>query len=385
MYAMERFVQETIFIIVLAIMGLVKSDTPFLCLLLAGMLLCLSCIKSLTDEKAAWLVALQFLLSCIFVMVADGYMSYLLFFLIGDGVVILPAVLYWVIGILQQQESLPMLIAHGLILTAVTLLVYIIRRLIEKYICARNQVAQAVSVTAVNEMYAKKLNQELIIKNYLADKNARLEERENISRNIHNSVGHTITAAIMTLDAADMLYDTAPDKSREKMNIARERIKTSLESIRQAVRVLDNENKFVSIHDFVSELTAVTDGFVMDTMIKVYADFENIREDVLIPHEHTEFLTGAMQELLSNGVRHGGADTFTVILTADSRNLKLKVSDNGKSDFSVENQRERIDKGFGLKKMLSYVKKCGGTMSFSNENGFKTEITIKLFKEETDG
>ena len=88
----------------------------------------------------------------------------------------------------------------------------------------------------------KKLAKELVIKNYLADKNARLEERENISRNIHNSVGHSITAAIMTLDAADMLYDTAPDKAREKMNTANERIRTGLEAIRQAVRVLDSNN-----------------------------------------------------------------------------------------------------------------------------------------------
>ena len=34
------------------------------------------------------------------------------------------------------------------------------------------------------------------------------------------------------------------------MNTANERIRTSLDSIRQAVRVLDNENKYVSIYDF---------------------------------------------------------------------------------------------------------------------------------------
>ena len=58
---------------------------------------------------------------------------------------------------------------------------------------------------SISEMREKKLNRELAKANYLADKNARLTERENISRNIHNSVGHSITAAIMTLDAADML------------------------------------------------------------------------------------------------------------------------------------------------------------------------------------
>lgn len=181
-----------------------------------------------------------------------------------------------------------------------------------------------------------------------------------------------------------MLFDTAPDKAREKMNTANERIRMSLASIRQAVRVLDNENPYVSMEDFISELKAVVDGFMMDTMIKVYMDFGTVNREQQIPHEHTEFLTGVVQELLSNGVRHGGADVFTITLLADSRNLKLKVADNGKSDFSDENEQERIAHGYGLKKMISYVKKCGGTTRFVNQNGFQAELTLTLYQEEKE-
>ena len=227
-------------------------------------------------------------------------------------------------------------------------------------------------------MYAKKLNQELVIKNYLTDKTARLEERENISRNIHNSVGHSITAAVMTLDAADLMFDLEPEKAREKMNAANQRIRGSLDSIRQAVRVLDRENKYVSMSDFISELRAVTEDFMMDTMIKIHTDFGEVNLDVAILHEHTEFLTGVLQELLSNGVRHGAADVFYVTLTSDSKNMRLKVMDNGKSDFSESNQKERIEQGFGLKKIISYVERCGGRVNFSNENGFKTEILLEF-------
>ena len=255
---------------------------------------------------------------------------------------------------------------------------FLFQKLIENYIQARSQVSKAISVMAVNEMYAKKLNQELVIKNYLTNKTARLEERETISRNIHNSVGHSITAAVMTLDAADLLFDMDPEKAREKMNAANQRIRGSLESIRQAVRVLDLENKYVSMSDFIRELMAVTDDFMMDTMIKVHTNFGDVNLDVMIPHEHTEFLNGVLQELLSNGVRHGAADVFHVTLTADSKYMKLKVIDNGKSDFSENNQKERIEQGFGLKKMISYVERCGGRVDFSNDNGFKIEILLEF-------
>lgn len=76
---------------------------------------------------------------------------------------------------------------------------------------------------------------------YSMDELLDVVERENISRNIHNSVGHSITAAIMTLDAADMLYDVNPYEARKRMNDANNRIRVSLESIRRALRVLDDE------------------------------------------------------------------------------------------------------------------------------------------------
>lgn len=393
MIAMERFTQRAMILLLITILECLTSKIPFGLLFLAGALLCIICERSLMEEEKGICLALQFMLSLIFVLLSQNYISYLLFYLIGGEVptkirksysFLFPAIVYFGLQILLKQQELPEIILHVLILTGISGGLFLLQQLIENYIHAKSQISKALSVMAVNEMYAKKLNQELVIKNYLADKTARLEERENISRNIHNSVGHSITAAVMTLDAADMLFDTAPDKAREKMNTANQRIRGSLDFIRQAVRVLNHENQYVSMSDFISELTAVTDGFVMDTMIKIYTDFGNINMDVVIPHEHTEFLTGVVQELLSNGVRHGGADVFSVTLTADSRHIKIKVKDNGKSDFSKKNQRERIENGFGLKKIISYVKRCGGSVDFSNENGFKAEILLEFQKGEEE-
>lgn len=384
---MVIFVQDAILIFILTIVGCFYSKVPYIVLCVAGILLCIVCARSLKDKESTIGNLLCWLVSFVFALVSGYFLTYLVLgqcrILKKEYVrILIPSIVYVIIAIMQNEDTPPKVTLYAIILLVTSIILYMTGQLIEKYITAKKQVSSAVRVTAINEMYAKKLNQELVIKNYLADKSARLEERENISRNIHNSVGHSITAAIMTLEAADMLFDTEPDKARDKMNTANERIRTSLTSIRQAVRVLDSENKFITMDDFVSELTAVVDSFVMDTMIKVYTDFEDISSDVVIPHEHTEFLTGAVQELLSNGVRHGNADTFTVTVISDSSNLKVKVTDNGKSDFNHDNQRERIENGFGLKKMITYVERCGGNIVFSNENGFRSEITLKLYKED---
>lgn len=384
MYSIKRFIEETILIIIVTIIGLSVTKQPFVCMTVAGIMLCLSCERSLTEERIRWHLYVEVVLSFVFVYTTGCYLAFLIFIMQVGRKRYIPGVLCFLWQLIFAKEELAIVICQAVIVTLLVYVIYGIWLLSEKYITARNHVSQSVSATAVNEMYAKKLNQELIIKNYLADKNARLEERENISRNIHNSVGHSITAAIMTLDAADMLFDTSPEKAREKMNTANERIRTSLAAIRQAVRVLDSDNKFVSMNDFVSELTAVTDSFIMDTMIKVHTDFDKINKETLIPHEHTEFLTGALKEFLSNGVRHGGADTFIVTLITDSKNIRLKVTDNGISDFSENNRLSRIENGYGLKKIDSYVRRCGGSAFYQNDNGFSAEISIKLFEEDFD-
>ncbi len=285
----------------------------------------------------------------------------------------------------ESTEELPELLWHVLLLAVCAAMFLMVESAVSHYLRMQWESAVAVRGTAVNELYEKKLNQELRMKNYLAERNARMEERETISRNIHNSVGHTITAAVMTLDAAEMLVDVDAGKAKERMITAKERMKEGLSAVRLAVRVLDKESQSVQPEDFLRELSAVTESFMMDTELTVVTDVDVIPELQSIPKEHTEFLTGAVQELLTNGVKHGNATRFLISVTADSAHLQVRVKDNGTGDFSEENMEMKIREGFGLKKMLSYVKKCGGDARFTNENGFCAVLTVPLIQEETDG
>ena len=296
----------------------------------------------------------------------------------------MPTTMFFVSNIIIYPDALPSVLCRSLFLLCISGLLYTGEHFIVRYLIIKSQMTYAIRITALRELYEKKLNQELTIKNYLTEKNARLEERENISRNIHNSVGHSITAAIVTLDAADLLFDTSPVQAREKIRLANERIRSGLQSIRHAVRVLDKENSFVCMEDLICELTTAAESFMVDTDTEVYILTPHINSNAQLPYKYMIFLTGAMQELFTNGLRHGNADSFTVYLTGDSGHIKMRVSDNGFSDFSIINQQDRIDKGFGLKKLISYAKHCGGFAAFKNENGFQAEITLPLFQAERE-
>lgn len=272
MYVMEQFIQASILLFVLTVVSVIQGAHPCLSILLCGLLMVVFTIRSLTDNLCKLLLVIQLLCSVFFVMSSGVIWTYLVLYECrGNKRVqrVLPSAVYFISQMIIGKLILPQMLLNSLFLLIVSEGIILVERLMLKYRGVENQTARIVSVMAVNEMYEKKLNQELVIKNYLADKNARLEERENISRNIHNSVGHTITAAIMTLDAADMLFDTEPDRAREKMNTANQRIRDSLNEIRHVVRVLDSEREAVSQRDFIDELTADISGYAFSTMEKV--------------------------------------------------------------------------------------------------------------------
>ncbi|MDO4318702.1 MAG: histidine kinase [Lachnospiraceae bacterium] len=383
MREMERFIQASSFLIFLTLISAAASSRLYLSLLLCGSLLLLFSVRSLAEQENLLLLAVQTVLSAAFALLSGGAVACLIFYECRGSrsvQLVLPSAFYFAVALLMQKQALPQILFHTLLLLLAALLLLALENWIVSYISAKDRLALVVRETALNELYEKKLNQELVMKNYLAEKNARLEERERISRNIHNGVGHSVTAAILMLDAADLLFDISPERAREKMNAANQRIRTSLQSIRRAVRVLDSESEWIAVGDWIGEMTAVADAFAMDTKKKITTDLSDVSPSLMLPREHTEFLTGALQELLTNGVRHGNADSFAVSLLADSRHIRLGVSDNGESSFSPASAQEEIQRGFGLKKLISYAERCGGTAVFANTNGFHAVITLPLYE-----
>lgn len=440
-----RFAKAELIVIFLTIFSLKGAPNVYLTLAAASLLVMIFCMESFNDEISEVLRWTQLLLSVVYCLAAGNVLSYIIF---GELQIrknkylsmLLPSAAYicgvfaavgaakcaeWISGFaavdagdfiksvfesfseLSDGFVLPQGLLNVLILQGVSVFLFAAEMLLEKYAKGQNKYSDIVTMAALNELYEKKLNRELVIKNYLSEQNARMEERENISRNIHNSVGHSITAAIMTLDAADMIFEENPELAREKMHVAKDRIRAGLESIRHAVRVLDKTSENISYGDFIIALNSITDNFAMDTDIRIRTDYSYFAEDIMIPHEHAEFLTGALQELLTNGVKHGRADVFTVTIVSDSSHLRMSVADNGagicrstgiggneggeadctKAENSVgcaktageEFVKEKlVNSGFGLKKIASYVSRCGGSTEMDVENGFRFEITLPI-------
>lgn len=374
---------DNVIIIILTLISLFTSKSVGLFIVAAGLLMVLTTYESFNEEGSIALFVLEFILMAFFSVLSGGFAGFIIFFLlkaVREYIRIIFGVCLFVITtlVIYNSMSFAMCIVKTLLLTAAFLFLMLMYYFMERIERRKRQEDAKLTASNISEMHEKRLNEQLVVQNFLAEKNARLVERENISRNIHNSVGHSITAAIMTLDAADMLYDVRPEEARKKMNDANTHIRKSLDSIRRAVRVLDEDSAEILSGDLKYEMENIINEFEMDTSIRVAWNFSQLMDDIRIPHDNEVFLTGALQEMLTNGMKHGNASEFVVILLGDTAHIRLEVSDNGHSDFDSLNSRSRIENGFGIRKIISYVEKCGGKTAFVNDNGFKGMLELPI-------
>ncbi len=256
---------------------------------------------------------------------------------------------------------------------------------IRSVLLKNEQLYRQMEYAALNEVKVKNLNREISVRAQVAERNARLEEREHIARNIHNVVGHTITSALVSLQAYEVLKEADPQRAEGKLAATSERMHLALDEIRRAVRVLDEETEEISLQDFCNLLATEADKFSMDTEIRILHNFAEILEkDILVEKRTCEFLHSVLTECLNNGIRHGQAKGFFVNLTYDTAHIRLVISDDGTGFAGISDieQRKRLENGYGLRKMKEYVLGHGGTFRAEGENGFKVQVVLPMVTKE---
>ena len=205
------------------------------------------------------------------------------------------------------------------------------------------------------------------------------DEREQISRDIHNSVGHTIMAAIISLDAAEAIYNIDSDKTMEKIKFANIRMRESLESIRKAVREINNDMDEHTIEDIIHLINTNVDKLIKDFNIKirtkvVYSE-QQLRTRIL-NIKQIDFLIGALQELVTNSIKHGNATAIIVIISIDVNCIRMVIQDNGTGIENMENCEELLAYGFGMRKIRDYLVSIGGNLNIENQEGLF--VTLKM-------
>ena len=198
---------------------------------------------------------------------------------------------------------------------------------------------------------------------------AQEEERKHLSRELHDHVAQMLTALRMELGRIDR--SRAPADSRVGTAVAE--AKKLVDDLFRTVRdlalglrpsMLDDFGLHAALEWYVRD---VTRRYGLNAELQVEGDFD------ALPERHRTCVYRAVQEALTNCVRHAKARSVNVNVTSDGEHLDVTVTDDG---IGFETTRRHA--GLGLRGIEERVKDLEGVMTIERAETGGTRLAIRL-------
>jgi len=197
-------------------------------------------------------------------------------------------------------------------------------------------------------------------------------ERRRISREIHDTVGYSLTNILMTLEAATDLMEKDPSRARTALNHSIREAQTCLEETRVSMRKMRSHDLQEAVG--LQAIAHLARSFSEATGMRISVQYGNAPDS--FGGEIDLILFRIVQEGITNAFRHGMAKEVRIHLWIVDDILHVTVSDNGRGP------KEIVD-GVGLSGMRERVESIGGSVSFmAGSDGFKVRSLLPLRKEE---
>jgi signal transduction histidine kinase len=202
----------------------------------------------------------------------------------------------------------------------------------------------------------------------LVEDRATLQERNRIAREIHDSVGHVLTAQTIQLNNAIAFWQKEPDRAYQFLTAAKQSVTNALNEIRHSVSTLRNDplegkNLADAIALLFQEFSARTKVFPDYTIALNHSFSEEIKLTVY----------RIIQEALTNIIKHSKADAVKVELQTFPEHLYLSIQDNGRG-FNPD----RNTTGFGLQGMRERVTALKGKIEIDSNLNRGCTIVINI-------
>lgn len=200
-----------------------------------------------------------------------------------------------------------------------------------------------------------------------------LKERNRISREIHDSVGHSLSTALIQLSAMESIADKEGSMLKSMAGNLREFINDSFQDVKKAVSELksddyDNYRGIIRIQELCKNFEKMS-GVKVNIILS--------KGNWTLSTKQSTHLYRITQEVLSNALRHGKASKVKVIMNFTESDFVISFKDNGIGTNIIK------ESGFGLKNIRERAEEIDGVIDVSSEvgKGFFIKIVIPRERE----
>jgi signal transduction histidine kinase len=204
------------------------------------------------------------------------------------------------------------------------------------------------------------------------------EERRHVARDLHDTVGQTLTALKITLSALEDAVVRSPQTTDflAELNGLTDQ---ALREIRTTSYLL--HPPLLDEAGFAAAAAWYVDGFNKRSPIQVKLQ---LPDGIRLPDSVEIVLFRVLQESLTNITKHAGSATVDVLLQLDENVISLSVRDYGKgipAERLAKMNGSGSDVGVGIAGMRERLKELGGRLEIeSNSTGTLLRALIPLPK-----
>nr|WP_244966886.1 histidine kinase [Listeria grandensis] len=194
---------------------------------------------------------------------------------------------------------------------------------------------------------------------------AKLEERNALSHQIHDQLGHSLTGGLMQLEAAKALLKTDREKAAELLDNAILINKSGIEEIRKTLKMTKPAQESLAINRVKAQLETFEAQYGIRTIFQTQGIIAKVTQAMW--YVFIQNLT----EGLTNILKYSQASRVDVTFAVLNKFVRLELKDNGVG-------AESVTKSLGLMGMEERTAKLGGKLIIDATDGFTLVTLIPL-------
>lgn len=259
--------------------------------------------------------------------------------------------IYWLF--VYVLEVVPYIIQENWLLIAYITMLNIITGVIY------NNQLKLIKITKQSEQQIKDLENEFqSLKRQITEneEDARQEERNQIAREIHDSVGHRLTALLMQLEVERL--QASSEEAQEKFTELKKLAQSSLYDTREAVKALKSEETagIQAIIQLIRKLEA-------ESQLRLSITMQSGVLGIVLSNQQSVVIYRSIQEALTNMMRH-----------SSSRQAKIEFQIIAERDLRFQvghpiKEKTKIQEGFGLTNIRERLAEINGQLTIHQTEG----------------
>ncbi|MFD0960116.1 sensor histidine kinase [Paenibacillus chungangensis] len=191
----------------------------------------------------------------------------------------------------------------------------------------------------------------------------KLEERQRIARDLHDTLGQKLSLIGLKSDLAAKLVHKQPDRAQTEISDVQQTARTALKEVREMVTKMRGARLDEELYPIRQILRAAG--------IELELEGDPLLKNTTLLNESV--LSMCLKEAVTNVVKHSGAEKCLISIDSTDTELIVKLQDNG----SGMDLKKAFYRGNGLRGMKERLEFVNGSLSIdASEEG--TTVTMKV-------